>query len=118
MDKNDAASFVVVTNLCLRPLVRNINRRMVASNDVETGYMVSLTCRSVEEAHLRSLLLHALSQAESSHAQLWRDKLAAAGVHDERFVPRFRTRLLARLAQLWSALRATDARGYRSFGSQ
>lgn len=58
-----AASFVIVTNLCLRPLVRNINRRMVASNDVETAYTVSLTCKSVEEAHLRSLLLHALSQA-------------------------------------------------------
>jgi putative Mg2+ transporter-C (MgtC) family protein len=58
-----AASFVIVTNLCLRPLVRNINRRMIASGDAETTYTVSLTCRSVEEAHLRSLLLHALSQA-------------------------------------------------------
>jgi putative Mg2+ transporter-C (MgtC) family protein len=52
-----------VTNLCLRPLVRNINRRMIASGEAETTYTVSLTCRSVEEAHLRSLLLHALSQA-------------------------------------------------------
>jgi putative Mg2+ transporter-C (MgtC) family protein len=58
-----AASFVIVTNLCLRPLVRNINRRMIASSEAETTYTVSLTCRSVEEAHLRSLLLHALSQA-------------------------------------------------------
>jgi putative Mg2+ transporter-C (MgtC) family protein len=58
-----AASFVIVTNLCLRPLVRNINRRMIASGEAETTYTVSLTCRSVEEAHLRSLLLHALSQA-------------------------------------------------------
>jgi putative Mg2+ transporter-C (MgtC) family protein len=58
-----AAGFVIVTNLCLRPLVRNINRRIVVSSETETTYVVSLTCRSVEEAHLRSLLLHALSQA-------------------------------------------------------
>jgi putative Mg2+ transporter-C (MgtC) family protein len=43
-----AASFVIVTNLCLRPLVRNINRRMIASGEAETTYTVSLACRSVE----------------------------------------------------------------------
>jgi putative Mg2+ transporter-C (MgtC) family protein len=43
--------------------VPSINRRMIASGEAETTYTVSLTCRSVEEAHLRSLLLHALSQA-------------------------------------------------------
>ena len=58
-----AAGFVVGTNLCLRPLVSLINRRTVLSNDVETHYTVTLTCKSVEEAQLRSLLLHALSQA-------------------------------------------------------
>ena len=58
-----AAGFVVGTNLCLRPLVSLINRRTVMSNDVETHYTVTLTCKSVEEAQLRSLLLHALSQA-------------------------------------------------------
>jgi putative Mg2+ transporter-C (MgtC) family protein len=47
----------------LRPLVSLINRRTVLSNDVETHYTVTLTCKSVEEAQLRSLLLHALSQA-------------------------------------------------------
>jgi len=40
-----------------------------------------------------------LAQAESSPARLRRDKLAAAGIHDEHFVPGFRTRLLAKLAQ-------------------
>jgi putative Mg2+ transporter-C (MgtC) family protein len=58
-----AAGFVIGTNLCLRPLVRHINRRTVLSSDAETDYTVTLTCKSVEEAHLRSLLLHALSQA-------------------------------------------------------
>lgn len=58
-----AAGFVVGTNLCLRPLVSLINRRTVLSNDVETHYTITLTCKSAEEAQLRSLLLHALSQA-------------------------------------------------------
>lgn len=48
---------------------------------------------------LRKDLYLQLAQAESSHAQLWRDKLAAAGIHDERFVPGIRTRLLAKLAK-------------------
>jgi putative Mg2+ transporter-C (MgtC) family protein len=59
-----AAGFVVATNLLLRPLIRRLNRRMmVVAGDEETNYTVELTCRAVEEAHMRSLLLHALSQA-------------------------------------------------------
>src|ERR1700676_4851281 len=57
-----AGAFVVGTNLILRPLVRRVNKRTVMSSDAETYYSVTLTCRSAEEAHLRSLLLHALSQ--------------------------------------------------------
>ncbi len=33
-----------------------------SSKDAETYYTVTLTCNSAQEAHLRSLLLHALSQ--------------------------------------------------------
>jgi putative Mg2+ transporter-C (MgtC) family protein len=58
-----AAAFVVGTNLCLRPLVRRVNLHMTLSSDAETYYTVTLTCKSSEEAHLRSLLLHALSQS-------------------------------------------------------
>jgi hypothetical protein len=58
-----AAGFVIGTNRCLRPLVRRINRRTVLSSDAETYYTITLTCKSVEEAHLRSLLLHSVSQA-------------------------------------------------------
>ena len=59
-----AAGFIVLTNMVLRPLVRLINRQVpTASSEVETHYMVSVTCRSAEEAHTRSLLLHALSSA-------------------------------------------------------
>ena len=48
---------------------------------------------------MRKDLFAQLSQAQSSHAQLWREKLAAAGLRDERFVPSLRTRLLAKLAR-------------------
>jgi len=58
-----AAGFVVLTNLFLRPLVRRLNRRVLTAGDVETQYTVEVTCRGAEEAHIRSLLLHALSQA-------------------------------------------------------
>ena len=57
-----AAAFVTGTNLCLRPLVRLINTSTVSSPDAETYYTVTLTCTSADEAHLRSLLLHAFSQ--------------------------------------------------------
>lgn len=57
-----AAGFVVGTNLCLRPIVRLINLRTVMLSDAETHYTITLKCKSVEEAHLRSLLLHSLSQ--------------------------------------------------------
>ena len=54
---------------------------------------------AAETDPIRKDLFLQLAQAESSHAQLWRDKLSAAGVQDERFVPGFRTRLLGKLAQ-------------------
>jgi putative Mg2+ transporter-C (MgtC) family protein len=57
-----AACFVTGTNLLLRRLVRLINMQTISSPDAETCYSVTLTCKSSEEAHLRSLLLHALSQ--------------------------------------------------------
>jgi putative Mg2+ transporter-C (MgtC) family protein len=41
---------------------RGLLTQTVLSPDAETCYTVALTCKSIEEAHLRSLLLHALSQ--------------------------------------------------------
>jgi putative Mg2+ transporter-C (MgtC) family protein len=58
-----AAAFVIVTNLFLRPLIRRVNNRLLTSSNVETHYTVKIACRASEEAHMRSLLLHALSQA-------------------------------------------------------
>src|ERR1700693_1842014 len=54
---------------------------------------------AAEADPLRQDLFRQLAQAEASHAQLWRDKLTAAGIPDERFVPGLRTRLLAKLAR-------------------
>ena len=54
---------------------------------------------AAEPDPLRKDLFLQLAQAEARHAELWRGKLAAAGVSEERYVPSFRTRLLAKLAQ-------------------
>jgi len=54
---------------------------------------------AAEADPVRKDLFLQLAQAESSHAKLWREKLAAVGVHDEKFVPDLRTRLLVRLAR-------------------
>ncbi len=58
-----AAAFVVATNLFLRPLVRQLNNRLLTATRVETQYTVKIACRGAEEAHMRSLLLQALSKA-------------------------------------------------------
>jgi putative Mg2+ transporter-C (MgtC) family protein len=58
-----AAAFVIATNLFLRPLVRRVNNHFLIRSDVETYYTVEITCRGAEEAHMRSLLLHALTHA-------------------------------------------------------
>jgi putative Mg2+ transporter-C (MgtC) family protein len=58
-----AAAFVVGTNLFLRPLVRRMNRLALTAPNGETYYTVEIACKAAEEAHMRSLLLHALSQA-------------------------------------------------------
>jgi putative Mg2+ transporter-C (MgtC) family protein len=58
-----AAGFVIATNLLLRPLVQRLNTRVLVSPDAETHYTVEITSKGAEEAHMRALLLHALSQA-------------------------------------------------------
>jgi vacuolar iron transporter family protein len=54
---------------------------------------------AAERDPLRRDLFLQLAQAEGRHAELWREKLVAAGIAAERYVPSFRTRLLAKLAQ-------------------
>src|ERR1700680_5124655 len=55
-----ATGFVVFVNLLLRPIVRFINRQPLSSTELEAGYLVSVTCRNQDEAHIRALLLHSL----------------------------------------------------------
>ncbi len=59
-----AAALVVLTNIAMRSAILRISRsqRATADHDAETQYTIAVTCRSTEEAHVRSLLLHALSQ--------------------------------------------------------
>jgi putative Mg2+ transporter-C (MgtC) family protein len=56
-----ATGFVVFVNLLLRPIVSFINRQPLMSTEIETGYMVSVTCRSPDEAHIRALLVQGLA---------------------------------------------------------
>jgi putative Mg2+ transporter-C (MgtC) family protein len=56
-----ATGFVVGTNLLMRPLVRLIGTQTVSTVDAVTCYSLTLTCKSTQETHLRSLLLHTLS---------------------------------------------------------
>jgi VIT1/CCC1 family predicted Fe2+/Mn2+ transporter len=66
--------------------------------DELNGAALYTALAAAEADPIRKDLFLQLAHAESSHAQLWREKLTAAGIRDERFVPGFRTRLLARLA--------------------
>jgi putative Mg2+ transporter-C (MgtC) family protein len=56
-----ATGFVVFVNLLLRPIVSFINRQALTSTELEIGYVVSVTCRSPDEAHIRALLLQGLA---------------------------------------------------------
>jgi len=56
-----ATSFVVFVNWLLRPIVSFINSQPLTSTEIETGYRVSVTCRSPDEAHVRALLLQGLA---------------------------------------------------------
>src|SRR5215467_1640487 len=56
-----ATAFVVFVNLLLRAIVSFINRHPLVSTELEIGYVVSITCRSPDEAHIRALLLQSLA---------------------------------------------------------
>ncbi len=75
-----AAGFVVAINIGMRPLVLKLNRRSEGvSEESETRYTISVTCRSSEEAHVRSLLLHAVSQAGLGLRRIESEDLADIG---------------------------------------
>jgi vacuolar iron transporter family protein len=80
-------------------MTTDIKRYRDNLRDELNGAALYAALAAAETDPLRKDLFLQLSQAESSHAQLWRDKLAAAGIHEERFVLGFRTRLIAKLAK-------------------
>jgi len=67
--------------------------------DELNGSALYTAIAQAESDPVRKDLFLQLAQAEATHAQFWRDKLRAAGVEEEAFIPDFRTRLLARLAR-------------------
>jgi putative Mg2+ transporter-C (MgtC) family protein len=74
-----ATGFVVFVNLLLRPIVSFINRQPLMSTEVETGYLVSVTCRSQDEAHIRALLLQGLAGCGLALRRLDSNNLEGAG---------------------------------------
>jgi vacuolar iron transporter family protein len=80
-------------------MTADIERYRANLRDELNGAALYAALAAVEADPLRKDVFLQLSQAESGHAQLWRDKLAAAGIRDEGFVSSFRTRLLASLAR-------------------
>jgi putative Mg2+ transporter-C (MgtC) family protein len=65
-----AAAFVLFVNLLLRPVVSFINRQPLMAGEIEVGYVVSVTCRSPDEAHVRALLLQGLAAGGLALRQL------------------------------------------------
>src|ERR1700680_108384 len=80
-------------------MTTDIKRYRENLRDELNGSELYAALAAAEPDPLRKDLFLQLAQAEAGHAQLWRGKLAAAGIQDERFVPGFRTRLLAKLAR-------------------
>jgi putative Mg2+ transporter-C (MgtC) family protein len=54
---------VIFTNVVLRPLAYRLHPVLPDVTPTETTYELNLTCRSVDESHLRALLLSTISQS-------------------------------------------------------
>jgi vacuolar iron transporter family protein len=80
-------------------MTADIDRYRANLRDELNGEALYEALAAAEVDPLRKDLFLQLAQAEGGHAKLWRDKLSAAGVQDEHFIPGFRTRLLAKLAR-------------------
>jgi len=63
------AAMVILTNIALRPLLGLLHLAIPAAGPIEERYEISITCCSVDEAHLRALLLTAIGRtAATLHA--------------------------------------------------
>jgi vacuolar iron transporter family protein len=77
----------------------DIERYRANLRDELEGAALYTAIAAAEPDPLRKDLFLQLAQAEARHAELWRGKLAAAGISEERYVPSLRTRLLVKLAR-------------------
>jgi len=59
-----AAVLVVGVNLVLRPLVSLVNRQPIESADIETSYVVNVTCQAADEAQIRALLVQGVGVSD------------------------------------------------------
>ncbi len=59
-----AAVLVVGVNLVLRPLVSLVNRQPLESADIETSYIVNVTCQGTDEARIRALLVQGVGVSD------------------------------------------------------
>jgi putative Mg2+ transporter-C (MgtC) family protein len=74
-----ATGFVVFVNLLLRPIVNFINRQPLTATELEIGYVLSVTCRSPDEAHVRALLLQGLAGCGLALRRLDSNDLESSG---------------------------------------
>ncbi len=74
-----ATGFVVFVNLLLRPIVNFINRQPLTGTELEVGYLLCVTCRSPDEAHIRALLLQGLAGGALSLRRLDSTDLEGGG---------------------------------------
>jgi len=81
------------------PMTGDIKRYRDNLRDELNGAALYRALAAAEADPVRKDLFAQLADAEAAHAGLWREKLAAAGIHDERHVVGLKTRLLAKLAQ-------------------
>ena len=77
----------------------DVERYRANLRDELNGAALYTALADAERDPVRKDLFLQLAQAEATHAQFWRDKLATAGVAEDSFIPDFRTRLLGRLAK-------------------
>jgi VIT1/CCC1 family predicted Fe2+/Mn2+ transporter len=77
----------------------DVERYRANLQDELDGAALYAALADAEPDPVRKDLFRQLSQAEASHAKVWRDKLAAAGVEEVPHKQSFRTRVLARLAR-------------------
>jgi putative Mg2+ transporter-C (MgtC) family protein len=89
------AAIVILTNIALRPLADKLHRTVPVSDSLEARYEIVITCRSVDEMHLRALLLTTIGRMaatlqgiqraemqETDHAQL-RTEIRTHGQQNE-----------------------------------